>query len=143
MKTKLYHTTGRVIESISTTGMFGSFLFFGEEAAHYGDIMYTIELDSDDVIEPYEFFYREDASKLDNVVSEVMDLFDCDEEAAQDFLSEKALPSSASAEDSWELQKLTAECAQVLGYRAVAVQDEYGTSYMIDMLNHESELVRV
>ncbi|HHK5070544.1 TPA: hypothetical protein ACQT1J_002290 [Pseudomonas aeruginosa] len=36
-----------------------------------------------------------------------------------------------------------AKAAKTLGFRGVSMQDEQGTCYMIDMLGHDAELVRV
>lgn len=138
----LYHCTSNPITEIDEYGRFGEFLFFGSSPSHMGEVTYQLEIDTDEnkglIIDCGRFFYREDCSKLDDIVSEVMNLADCDEDQAQEYLSQRDHVSDAELD--WDIQGLTAKAAKILGFRGVAVPDEYGTSYMIDMLGLESEL---
>jgi hypothetical protein len=137
---ELFHT-GNEIEKISAFGPFGEFLFFASEACHDGDTTYRLEVDDEEVIDAAHFFYREDCEKLGGLVAEVADLVGCEEDEAQEYLSQAL--SHSDPEIDWAIQTLTARAAKLLGFRGVAVPDEYGTSFMIDMLGHEGELTEV
>ena len=141
---KLFHTSPNSITAINSTGLFGEFLCFSADVYTMtaGDfITYSIEIDDNDIIEASSIFYHEDAEKLDGLVQRVMGMLDCDEDTAEDMLSQK--DDCGDAELSWEIQALTAKAAKTLGFRGVSMQDEQGTCYMIDMLHRENELETV
>jgi hypothetical protein len=146
---ELFHTSPEEIKTIAADGRFGEFLFF---SAHVyvmtvGEyVTYKIEVDEDDIIEAGRLFYHEDAELLDPLVEEVMNMLGCDEDMAEDFISQDFSTNynaDIDAEDSWTIQAITAKAAKTLGYRGVYFQDEQGRCYMIDMLGHEDELVKV
>jgi len=135
---ELFHV-GHKIDKITQEGRFDEFLFFGVNASHDGDTTYKINIDESDIADPNSFFYRDDYKKLDYLVTEIMNLVGCDGDHAEDLLSQRQ--THDDAEIDWNIQTLTARAAQTLGFRAVAIPDEYGTSYMIDMWGHESDLI--
>ncbi|ELU7788568.1 hypothetical protein SC908_004401 [Salmonella enterica] len=150
---KLTHTSPVEITTISTCGRFGEFLFFsgGEYVMTAGShFTYTIELDDSSVIRAGALFHHDDAEMLAGLVTEVASRFDIDEDTAESLIDESAsiydIDSNVEAEDmadaSWDIQHYTARAAKLLGFRAVAVKDEHGTSYLLDMLGHEAELVK-
>jgi hypothetical protein len=150
----LYHCSNEAISTIHDDGNFGSWLFFGDEPSHYGHVVHSLDIDFDEeVIRAGSIFYQENAvnnAELDAVVRKVMKVFGVDEDTADDLISErissfdKFTELGYSAEDcannSWLMQYYTACAAEALGFRGVAVSDEYGTSYMINMLGREHEL---
>lgn len=89
-------------------------------------------------------------SLLAGLVDEVATRFDIDEDTAESLIDETAsiydIDSNVEPEDmadaSWDIQHYTARAAKLLGFRAVAVSDEQGTAYLVDMIGHESELVK-
>jgi hypothetical protein len=140
-KMQLFHTTYQEITSINKLGRFGEFLFFASSDCHYGDITYSIEIEEEQVVNCNSFFYRDDYQKLNSLVELIMDVADCDEDQAQEYLSQRN--HHGDAEIDWDIQKYTAKAAKILGFRGVAVPDEHGVSYMIDMLGFENELVKI
>lgn len=150
---QLTHTSPVEITSIDSDGRFGEFLFFahGEyvmTAGHH--IAYTIDLDDDAVIQAGQLFYHEDSEKLASLVAEVATRYGIDESDAEALIEESKsiydIDSNVEAEDlgeaSWDIQRFTARAAKLLGFRAVAVSDEQGTSYLVDMLGREADLVK-
>ena len=138
---ELFHTSPTEITEINTLGTFGEFLCFASDvyAMSAGPVItYTINVDDNDIIEAGSIFYHEDAEKLSPLVGRVMEMADCDEDAAEDLLSQT--DDCGDAELSWEIQALTARAAKILGYRGVSMQDEQGRCYMIDMHGREHEL---
>lgn len=149
---QLFHTSPVEITSINTLGRFGEFLFFahGEYVMTVGNyIAYTIEVDDDAIIRAGHLFHHENSEQLSGLVAEVAARFGIEEEDAESLIEESKsiydIDSNVEAEDladaSWDVQHYTARAAKLLGFRAVAVSDEQGTSYLVDMLGREAELV--
>lgn len=150
---KLTHTSPVEITSINTSGRFGQFLFFANrEYIMTADshITYNIELADAAVIRAGALFYHEEAEKLTGLIAEVAARFDIDKNTAEELIEESTsiydIESNVAAEDmadaAWDIQHYTARAANLLGFRAVAVNDEQGTAYIVDMLGRETELVR-
>ena len=150
---QLTHTSPTEITRIDTSGRFGEFLFFASDTyvMTAGDYFtYTIELDEGEVIRAGQLFFHEDAEKLADLVAEVANRFDINEGDAEALIEESKsiydIDSNVEVEDmgeaGWDIQQYTARAAKMLGFRAVAVTDEQGTSYMVDMLGREGELVK-
>lgn len=150
---QLTHTSPVEITSIDNLGRYGEFLFFS--ANEYvmtagARITYTIELDDAEIIRAAALFHHDDAEKLADLVAEVAARFDIEEDTAEALIEESEsifdIESNVEPEDladaAWDMQHYTARAAKLLGYRAVAVSDEQGTAYLVDMLGREDELVK-
>jgi len=147
---ELFHTSAEEIKSISADGRFGEFLFFSTKvyAMTAGKhVTYKIDLSEDDVIEASQLFFHEGAGKLDTLVASLAARLGVDAETAEALIEESSsvfdidsIESEDAAEASWTVQHFTARAAKLLGFRAVRVQDEQGSAYMIDMLGREAEL---
>jgi hypothetical protein len=150
---ELYHSSANEIKKVTASGVFGSFLFFSSEIGHGapGDALYKIEIDDEMITDSRTWFYGSEHNwaNLSGMVEQIMDLMSCDEDTAQEYLSQRRddifqiMKPEDARDASWEIQKLTAQAAKALGYRGVKVPDEHGISYMIDMLGRESELVKI
>lgn len=149
----LTHTSPVEITAINTIGRFGGFLFFAESEyvmTAGSHITYTIELNDFDVIRAGSLFHHDAAEKLAELVTEVAARFNIDEDTAEALIEETQsiydIECNVDPEDladaSWDIQHYTARAAKLLGFRAVAVADEQGTAYLVDMLGRESELVK-
>lgn len=148
---KLFHTSPEKIAEIKESGRYGEFLCFSDKpySMSPGDVfVYSAEVSEEEIVEAGEFFYREDSHKLSGLVERVMDLVDCDQDTAEELLSQRCdvndmdtVDPEDAAELSWDIQALTAKAAKLLGYRAVSMRDEQGTCYMVDLLGKESEMV--
>ena len=149
---EIFHTSPVEITAVTNHGRFGEFLCFavGEYVMTAGDhVTYLLEVDESDIISAGSLFYHENAADLSGLVERVMEMVGCDEDTAEELISQRIdvfsldnIDASDAAELSWDIQAITAKAAKVLGFRGVAMQDEQGTCYMIDMLGHEAELVR-
>ncbi|MFK4135884.1 hypothetical protein ACI2KR_26915 [Pseudomonas luteola] len=150
---QLIHSSPVEITTINTLGRYGEFLFFSSREyvmASGSHIAYTIELSDDKVIRAGALFHHKDAEKLSDLVAEVAARFHIDEDTAEALIEESQsifdIESNFEVEDlaeaSWDIQHYTARAAKLLGFRAVAVSDEQGTAYLVDMLGREAELVR-
>lgn len=142
---ELFHTSPAEITAINDSGTYGSFLCFSSDVyvMTAGEhITYRLEIDEDDIIEADRLFYHDDAEKLDGLVASVMSMLDCDEDEAIEQIEQRG-EFCGDADDSWEIQHISAQADRMLGYRGVSMQDEQGTVYLIDMLGREGELERV
>lgn len=139
---KLFHTSPEKIEKISKFGMFGECLFFSSSVyvmtAVEDYITYSIEINEDDVIEVGSFFHHDEWEKLNDIVQHIMDVCECDEEEAQDYLD--GSEHHEDGEMDWMIQGLQGDAAKVLGYRAAQSEDEQGAVYIVPMFGRESEL---
>ncbi|MGJ8518035.1 hypothetical protein [Carnimonas bestiolae] len=150
---QLFHTSPSEIKEINDLGRFGEFLFFSndEYVMTAGEhVVYSIEIDDEQIIEASQLFYHEDAEKLEALVSELAEELEIDEDDAEALIEESKsiydIESNVEAEDmaeaSWNIQLYTARAAKALGFRGVEVEDEQGSAYMIAMRGNENELVK-
>ena len=138
---KLFHTSPTEIKDINNYGMFGECLCFSADVYQMSAcevLTYSIEVDEDEIIKANSFFYREDYELLNEIITEIMELAECDEEQAQEYLSQN--DNHGDAEIDWRIQGYSGEAAKVLGFKAAAAEDEQGTVYIIPMLKREAEL---
>lgn len=157
---KLLHTSPNEITEINSFGRFGEFLFFvGGDNCNPGDgyvmtageyVTYSVEIDDDAIIEASQLFYHDDAEKLADLVAELAEKLSIEEDDAEALIEESKsifdmdldIEPEDMADASWDVQVFTARAAQLLGFRAVEVEDEQGTSFMVSMMGRESELVK-
>ncbi|SSW65366.1 hypothetical protein AVE30378_01529 [Achromobacter veterisilvae] len=149
---KLFHTSPNEISTITSAGRFGSFLFFSARiyTVTAGEaVVYSLEIDDDSIVEAGRLFYHEDAARLQPLVDELAARLGIDEDDAEALIGESKSVFDLDGvegdlgEMSWDVQTITARAAGILGFRGVAVSDESGTSYLIDMAGREGELERV
>lgn len=138
---QIFHTSPSPITKITDNGMFGECLCFSIDVytmSACDTLTYSIDMGEDDVIEASSFFYRDDCGLLNGIVASVMELTDCDEDQAQEYISQR--DSYCDAEIDWRIQGYTGEAAKLLGYGAASAQDEQGTVYIVPMMGRESIL---
>ncbi|WP_322997971.1 hypothetical protein [Castellaniella sp.] len=149
---QLFHTSPTEISKITEAGRFGSFLFFSSHVYTMtaGEaLVYSLDIDEDSIIDAGRLFYHEDAEKLRPLVAELAARMDIDEATAEALIEESqqvhdldGIDMEDAADLSWDVQHFTARAAALLDFRGVAVSDEQGTAYLIDMLGRENEMVR-
>lgn len=150
---ELFHTSPTEIQKITANGRFGEFLFFSSHVyAMTADdfVTYSLELDDDQIIAAGQLFYHEDAEKLAPLVAELAAQLSIDEETAEALIEESKqvfdldeIDPEDAGEIAWDVQRFTARAAKILGFRAVQVQDEQGSAWLVDMLGREDELKRI
>ncbi|WP_158658379.1 hypothetical protein [Achromobacter sp. AONIH1] len=150
---ELFHTSPSEISSIGTAGRFGSFLFFSGHVYNMTageSVVYGLEIDEAAIIEAGQLFFHADAEKLAPLVAELAHRLGVDEDDAEALIEESqsvydvdGIEAEDAADASWDVQHYTARAAALLGFRGVAINDEQGTAYMIDMQGREGDLERV
>ena len=140
---KLFHTSPNEITKITEDGTFGSFLCFSCDiytpGSNLDPYVYCLEIGEFDLIECCRLFYSDDWKKLDPIVESVKKVLGVDEDVAVTLLSEEIFLHNLElsenldfAETAWWIQKQTAECSKILGYKGCIMTDEQGALYMID-----------
>lgn len=148
---ELFHASPQKISRIDNRGRYGEFLFFSPEKGVHGspgDYTYKVDIPDDDIIDADRLFYHERAAELEDITKSLADSLGVDVDTAEELISQKVsaydvlddIDPADIADIDWDIQKATAEAAKRLGFRGVAVPDEHGTSYMIDMLGREADL---
>lgn len=137
--TTVYHTSPKKITEIKPYELFDDCLFFAEEpyvmSAAAEVVVYRMELG--EVVDANSLFYREDYRLLDDIVAEIMDIASCDEDTAQEILSEREQigdhVEDLDGELSWKMQALLGKCATALGVDAIEATDEQGAVWIVPM----------
>lgn len=130
---------GDVIKERYFHGMFYS--SSRNSALGHGDRIYISEVNEDDIISAkslayedgvYEIFekkYGDDAELIYDLTTESRNIWNLNEEEKQKVY--ELLGCTDEADADFMIQKEAALVADELGYKAVAVEDEHGTSYII------------
>jgi hypothetical protein len=153
----LYHGSHGPISKIEKThGQFDSFLFFSDKksvADSHGQggqrTTYSTNVPSDSIIDVGDLFNQKNSNKISYIADDLANDIGVDKGTAEDLISGATsvwdidIPKSDfmpdTAELDWYVQKLSGEAANELGYKGVALKDEHGTSYMVNMLGKEKE----
>lgn len=112
-------------------------------AESHGENVFSIEINEENILSSYhlvyEVEYAETMAALENAIGRELSEDECDmfwaavieeKEVDEDALCE-ALGFDDYAEASWECQRLRGQVAAQLGFKAVEMQDEHGTSYLV------------
>jgi hypothetical protein len=124
-------------------GYFHGMFYSGSRnsALGHGDRIYISEVNEDDIISAkslayedgvYEIFekkYGDDAELIYDLTTESRNIWNLNEEEKQKVY--ELLGCTDEADADFMIQKEAALVADELGYKAVAVEDEHGTSYII------------
>jgi hypothetical protein len=144
----LYHGSNEIITEIRDEGIFGGLFFSSDRdaALSHGDKIHELELDENSILTQNDIDYHLDNNHIsellnsalsipsnlfDDVYKIVMEdysIFDLDNNE-QELL--EIFKSDDLGEASWEAQRIRAEVAKRLGYKAVEMNDEHGTSYLV------------
>lgn len=144
---KLYHTSPEFINEVHEDGLFGSHIFFSTSVYCMcvgNPKVYEVEIDENEIIKASSMFYQENYKDCDHIVKEVMRKLEVTEQEARDLLDETIciheIQEDFDGEKGYWLQKMTAKAAQALGFNAVAVTDETGESYMLDLKVYKEKM---
>ena len=128
----LYHTSYESnIDWTQGGGRFGDFAFFAEKGCHYGDLMYSIDEENLKIADLDELYFEIENQKIQFYIERVSEIANCDSEQSLEYLFEREFYID-DAEISWDIQIKIAEMCEFLGFDAVKVNDEHGSSYMIN-----------
>lgn len=141
---EIFHTSPAPITAINSYGMFGECLCFSSsfyQMAACEVLVYKMEISENEIVKAGSFFYRDDCDKLSGIVANIMELADCDEDQAQEYLSQN--DNHPDDEIDWRIQGYSGEAAKALGFRACQAQDEQGAVYIVPMRGREADLILI
>lgn len=140
---QLIHTSPNPINEIHSNGRFGEFLFFSVNEEYVmtagSHVTYHTDVSEDEIIRAERLFYHESAESLSPLVEQVMRMAGCDEDTAEELISQEidihSIDTDFEPEDlaeiSWDIQRIAGHAAVLLGFRAVSMNDEQGRSYLV------------
>jgi hypothetical protein len=146
---QLYHGSNETISEIKNEGVFGGLFASTDKdvALSHADELHIIELEESEILTQQELSYHVDSNKVKKILSdnlgemtdeeldEIYDAviedrnlhrLDMDEQRLLDIFY-----SGDLGEASWEAQKMRGIIAKNLGYKAVEMRDEHGTTYLV------------
>lgn len=139
---QLFHGSYETISEIKNQGLFGG-LFAADSAdsalAH-GDILHIIEIDDSKALTQSALTYELDHDAVMAALNEVAghwceDLDRLYELAIEEVEVEDTDVELLKAEDwgdaGWEAQRIRGQVAKVLGFQAVEMSDEHGTTWLV------------
>lgn len=127
--TTLYHGSHESdLTVVRDDGMFGGVFASAERrvAESHGDHVYSIEIDDDAICTTQHLNYHADP----DAVSAVIEAEGHDADACWESVVEED-DSGLDADESWEMQRVRGCVARALGFAAVEMSDEHGTSYLV------------
>lgn len=137
---QLFHTSPSLISSVTANGRFGERLFFAQDKYYRladSKFVYSIELEENRVVRRSSLFYRSDCDLLQSFVSALADRYSFSVDTIEGLLdgsiSAYDVESSDAGELDWDFQIHAAEAAELLGFSAVELRDEHGTSFLVNM----------
>lgn len=145
---KLYHGSYDKLSDMEVRdgSMFNGMFFSDDKESAFGPgcesrYYYTVELDDDDIADVGELAYEEssvdaaralwddDADVMLDIVCDEVAPWEVDEEQRE--VLDRRFPGLEEWEMSYELQRQASLLAEKMGYKAVSLHDEHGTSYIV------------
>lgn len=140
-----YHGSPKIIKEIKPSGTFEGVFASPERsvAASHGDVIHKVQIPEQSILTDYDLNYSIDFDKTKDALKKSMPWLDDDdldlawkaviEDKANDLDANdlERIMKTDPDEAVWEAQKLRGQVAKNLGYKAVEMNDEHGTSYLI------------
>lgn len=149
---QIYSGSPDEITSIRNDGVFGGIFASADEstARSHGDFVHTIDIPKKEILTQYEMEYELDYPKIasvlkrevqkgiteeeldnvyDAVVKEDVNFGDMDEVQENRML--EIFRSENKSDALFEMQRIRGEIAREFGFKAVEMDDEHGTSYLV------------
>lgn len=146
----LYHGSYRPIQAIKDSGVFGGLFASGrkEAASSHGKFLHKISLNNDEILSHSDLNYNLDYEHVKNALVKHLKVKnptdDQLETAWKAVIEDKASDGSIDEEElaqvlwgegaselGWEAQRVRGQVAKALGFKAVEMSDEHGTSYLV------------
>lgn len=149
----MYHTSPIEITKAGR-GLFGDFICFSgkvyvQTAGKY--VTYRLDVSDEEIIEASRLWYQDDVAPLQKFVDEIVNRYEVSESDAEKLLDESEsiynVDSNIEPEDladaSWDIQRITAEAGRSMGFGIVAMSDEQGTVYFVDIKKYFGSMMMV
>ncbi|BBG31311.1 AcrIF11 family anti-CRISPR ADP-ribosyltransferase [Zymobacter palmae] len=148
---QLFHTSPETEITPSTLGRFDEFLFFSPTiyVMTAGDYhVFVTSLNDSEIIEAGSLWYQDNWEAARPFIDELMGRLSVDEDTAMGLLDgslsvyDMDIEPEDMADEDWNVQRLTARSAKALGFIGVAVEDEQGAAYMLDVTRIKMEAAK-
>lgn len=145
---KLYHGSYDKLSdmTVHAGSMFNGMFFSDDKESAFGPgaeprYYYSVDINDDEIADVNELAYEDssvgaarelwgdDADTMIDVVCDEVAPWEADEEQSE--VINRLFPGLEEWEMSYELQRQASLLAEKMGYKAVAVHDEHGTSYIV------------
>jgi hypothetical protein len=147
---ELYHGSNGIVNEINDyDGLFGGIFASPSKnaALSHGNNLHTVKLNEPDILTQEKLAYHTDDNKVRNILKdnlgdmsndeldEIHDLVINDRNLHRSDLDPERLNEIFRTDDlgeaSWQAQRMRGAIAKDLGYKAVEMDDEHGTSYLV------------
>ena len=117
-----------------------------DAASSHGDNVYYTDIDEADVLTQRDLSYNIDSDKAEQALRRAYPAYDSLTEAEKEIVWDSVIEDNANdhwdeltqilgyedaGEASWEAQRIRGHVAHELGFKAVEMNDEHGTSYLV------------
>lgn len=138
----LYHGSHEEKLEITDSGIFGGIFAAPSEhsALSHAPVLHVIEIDDSEILTQQELSYHVDYSVAKQIIAAELECTGDDLDRACELVIEDGMATDDDArifktEDagyaSWEAQRVRGVLARKLGYKAVEMNDEHGTTYLV------------
>ena len=140
-KRTIYHGSREIVSEIKDSGAFqGIFCATDSENASYlgaGERTYlhVVELDESEILTDYYLNYFCDYDKVREILDYELSGYELDDgemdNAWTAIIEDRPADGWTEAETGWDAERIRGQVAKKLGYKAVEMSDEHGTSYLV------------
>lgn len=117
-----------------------------DAASSHGDNVYYTDIDEADVLTQRDLSYKIDSDEAEQALRKAYPAYDSLTDAEKEIVWDSVIEDNANAhwdeltqilgyedagEASWEAQRIRGHVAHELGFKAVEMNDEHGTSYLV------------
>lgn len=147
---RLYHggRGGDSLEVLDNEGIYDG-VFASDDmgaASSHGDNVYYTDIDEADVLTQHDLSYNIDSDEAEQALRRAYPAYDSLTDAEKEIVWDSVVEDNANdhwdelteilgyedaGQASWEAQRIRGHVARELGYKAVEMDDEHGTSYLI------------
>ncbi|AQZ95450.1 hypothetical protein ACFSB1_00420 [Halopseudomonas phragmitis] len=139
---QLFHGSYETISEIKNQGLFGGLFAADSEASAlaHGDVLHVIEIEDSKALTQSVLSYELDHEAVMAALNEVAGHWCEDLDRLYELAIEEAQVKDADiellkAEDwadaGWEAQRIRGQVAKALGFQAVEMSDEHGTTWLV------------
>jgi hypothetical protein len=146
---RLFHGSYEVVPSVNSGGMFGGVFASPSKssAASHGDIINSFDIPEENILTNYSLNYDIEWPKTESAIRKAFPDYDDLSEDQRDAFIKAVIEDESQDVDaddlmlimgksdigdaSWEAQRVRGKVASGLGFKAVEMSDEHGTSYLL------------
>ena len=135
----IFHTSPKEIENVYESELFGYGLFFAGTPSHHGEFVYELNEEKIKIASKFELSHSLEIEYDESIISDFAKRWEISEDDAFDVIFEDTSSydlfedGETAAQVGWEAQGALLKLALSAGFDGVETDDEYGTSYIVDV----------